>query len=161
MEPVFVHHGPDGRHFGDLVSDRLGVVAEQLVAAPAALLRLALDDLAELLGRDQGSGMVAMAGLSAPLLPRGRSRRSSFDRGRVGRRGLGGVGGVLVDSLFQVGDPPFQGREQRPDSGLGFGGNGVPERLRDRGRIAHAAWYTGWRSLKQHSTIERLPQSLA
>jgi hypothetical protein len=52
MEPVFVHHGSDRRHFGDLVSDRLGVVAEQLVAAPAALPRLALDDLAELLGRD-------------------------------------------------------------------------------------------------------------
>jgi hypothetical protein len=51
MEPVFVHHGQDRRHLGDLMSDRLGVVAEQLVAAPAALLWLALDDLAELLGR--------------------------------------------------------------------------------------------------------------
>jgi hypothetical protein len=98
-----------------------------------------------------------MAGLSAPLLPRDRSRRSSFDRGRVGRGGLGGVGGVLVDPLLQLGDAPLQGREQRPDGGLGLGGNGVPERLRDRGRIAHAAWYTGWRSLKQYSTIERLP----
>jgi hypothetical protein len=51
MEPVFVHHGQDRRHLGDLMSDRLGVVAEQPVAAPAALRWLALDDLAELLGR--------------------------------------------------------------------------------------------------------------
>ena len=85
-------------------------------------LRLALDDLAELLGRDQGSGVVAMTGLPAPLLPRGGSRRPSLDRGRVGRRGLGGVGGVLVDPLLQLGDPPLQGREQRPDGGLGLGG---------------------------------------
>ena len=36
MEPVFVHHRLDRRHFGDLVSDRLGVVALQRLVAPAA-----------------------------------------------------------------------------------------------------------------------------
>lgn len=113
MEPVFVHHGGNRRHLGDLMSERLGVLTGQGVTAPAAFRRLAVDDLSELLGRDQGSGVVTMAGLSAPLLPRGRSRRSSFDRGRVGRRGLGGVGGVLVDPLLQVGDPPLKGSEQR------------------------------------------------
>lgn len=50
MEPVFVHRRLDRRHLGDLVSDRFGVVALQLLVAPAALGRLAVDDLADLLG---------------------------------------------------------------------------------------------------------------
>src|SRR3954464_9756358 len=79
--------------------------------------------------------------------------------GGAGEGGLGGVGGVFLAPLPRVGAPPLPGREQRPDGDLGLGGNGVPERLRDRGRIAHAAWYTGWRSLKQYSTIERLPDA--
>ena len=49
MEPIFIHHGQDGRHFGDLVADRVRVIAGEGIAAPAALRRLALDDLADLL----------------------------------------------------------------------------------------------------------------
>ena len=86
MEPVLIDHRLDRRHFGDLMPDRFGVVAVQVVAAPAAARRLALDDLAELLGRDQGAGVVAMAGLPAPLLARGGGRRPPLDRGRVGGR---------------------------------------------------------------------------
>jgi hypothetical protein len=52
MEPVFVHHRLNRGHLGDLVSDRLGILAVQLVAAPAAMLGLALDDPTELFGRD-------------------------------------------------------------------------------------------------------------
>ena len=37
MEPVFVHHGQDRRHFGDLMPDRFGVLTGEGVAAPAAL----------------------------------------------------------------------------------------------------------------------------
>jgi hypothetical protein len=143
MEPVLIDDRLDRRHFGDLVPDRFGVVAVQLVTAPAASLRLALDDLAELFGRDQGSGVVATTRLPAPLLARGGHRRPSLDRGWVGRRRLGGVGGVLVETLLQFSDAEFQGRESGPDGGLGLGWHGGPERLRDRGRIAHAAWYTG------------------
>jgi hypothetical protein len=120
MEPVFVHHGSDRRHFGDLVSDRLGVVAEQLVAAPAALRWLALDDLAELLGTDQGAGLTGMAGLPAPLLARGGSRWASLDRGGIGGGWPGGVGRVLVEPLLQLGDPPLEGIGQRRDGRLGL-----------------------------------------
>jgi hypothetical protein len=51
MEPVFIHDGGDRRHLGDLVPDRLGVIYGQGVLAPSAAGRLAVDDLAELLGR--------------------------------------------------------------------------------------------------------------
>jgi hypothetical protein len=104
VEPIFVHHRLDRRHLGDLVPERAGIIAVEAVPASTARRRLTLDDLPELLRRDQGPGVVAMAGLSAPPLARGGSRRAALDRGRVGRRGLGGVGRVLVESLLQIGD---------------------------------------------------------
>ena len=76
VEPILVYHRLDRRHLGDLVSDRLGIIAVQLVAASAASLRPAFDDLADLFGRDQGPGMVAMTGLPAPLLARWADRKS-------------------------------------------------------------------------------------
>jgi hypothetical protein len=68
MEPIFVHHGGDRRDLGDLVADRLGVITGQGVAAPAAPGRLALEDLAELLGWDEWTGLALLAGLPTPLL---------------------------------------------------------------------------------------------
>ena len=127
MEPVLVHHRLDRRHLGDLVPERLGVVAVQGVAAPAAVRRLALDDLAELLGRDQRPGVTAMAGLPAPLLARGGGRGPSLDRGGIGRGGLGGVGGVLAEPLLQLGDPPLEGLHQGRDGRLGLGRERIPE----------------------------------
>ena len=85
VESILVHHGEDRRHFGDLVSDGFGVVAVEGIAAPATFGRLALDDLAELLGRDQGSGLTGMAGLPTPLLARGGSRGASLNRRGIGR----------------------------------------------------------------------------
>ena len=137
MEPILVDYRPDRRHFGHLVSDRLGVVAMQLVAAPPALGRLALEDLPELLGRDQGSGLVAMARLAAPLLSRGRSRWSPLDRREIRRRWLGGVGGVLVDPLLQFGDPLFEGLHHRSDRRLCFRRERIPEDLRQWWLIRH------------------------
>src|SRR4051794_17812228 len=84
MEPVFVHRRLDRWQFGDLMSDRLGVVALQRLVAPAAFGRLAVDDSPELLGGYEGTGLATMAGLPAPLLARGRSRRTSLDRGGIG-----------------------------------------------------------------------------
>jgi hypothetical protein len=49
MEPVLVDHGDDRRQFGDLMSERFRVITGEGIAAPAALRRLALDDLADLL----------------------------------------------------------------------------------------------------------------
>jgi hypothetical protein len=109
MEPVFIHHGDDRRHLGDLVADRFGVITGQSVAAPAASGRLAVDDLADLLGRDQGSGLAMMSGLAAPLLARGGGRRSSLDRGEIGGRWPGGIAGVLVEPLLQFGNRMIPG----------------------------------------------------
>lgn len=68
MEPVLVHHGGDRRHLGDLMPDRLEVITGQGVLAPSASERLALEDLAELFGRHERTGLAPMAGLPAPLL---------------------------------------------------------------------------------------------
>ena len=102
MEPVLVHRRLDRRHLGDLVPQRPGIVAVEVVAAAAAGRRLALDHLPESFGRDQGSWVMAMAGLPAPLAARGGGRWPSLDRGRVGRGGLGGIGGVLAEPLLQA-----------------------------------------------------------
>jgi hypothetical protein len=88
MESILVHRRPDWWQFGDLVSDRLGVVALQRLVAPAAFGRLAVDDVPELLGRDKRTGLTLMAGLPAPLLARGRSGRTSLERGGSEEGGL-------------------------------------------------------------------------
>jgi hypothetical protein len=88
MEPVIVHRRFDRRHLGDPVPQRLGIVAVEVLAAAATVRRPALDDLAAPFGRDQGPGVMAMAGLPAPLPARGGGRWPSLDRGRVGRGGL-------------------------------------------------------------------------
>ena len=121
MEPVFVHDGEDRRQFGDLMPERLGVIPGEGVAAPATSGRFAVDDLAELLRRDQGAGMATMAGLPTPLLARRGSRRSSLDRGGIGGGRPGGVGRVPVEPLLQFGDPPLEGLSQCRDSRLGLG----------------------------------------
>ena len=86
MEPVLIHHRADRRQFGDLMPERLRVITGQGTPAPSAFGRLALDDPADLFGRDQGAGVSAMAGLPAPLLARRRCRRASLARRRIGGR---------------------------------------------------------------------------
>ena len=112
MEAIFVHHGEDGRHFGDLVADRFGVITGECIAAPAASGRLAVEDLAELLRGYERAGLATMAGLPTPLLARGGGRRPSLDRGGIGGGGLGGIGGILAELLFEVGDPLLEGLDQ-------------------------------------------------
>jgi hypothetical protein len=74
VEPVLIDHRPDRRHFGDLMPNRFGIVTGEGVAASAAGRRPTLDDLPELLGRDQGADVSAVPGLPASLLARGRGR---------------------------------------------------------------------------------------
>ena len=139
MEAVLVHRRLDRRHLGDLVPQRLGVVAVEIVAAATATRRLALEDLPESFGRDQSPGVMAMAGLPAPLAARGGGRRPALDRGRVGRRGLGGIRGVLAEPLLQLDDPPLEGLHQGHDRRLGVGREGIPDGLWERRLIRHAA----------------------
>lgn len=139
MEPVLVHHGLDRRDLGDLMPERLGVVAVQRVTTPAARRRLAVDDLPEPLGRDQGSGVTAMTGLATGPLPRGGSRGTAFDRGGIGGRGPGGVGGVPVEALLQVGDALLEGLHQCRDRRLSFGCERIPDGLWERWLNLHAA----------------------
>jgi hypothetical protein len=84
MEPVLIDDRADRRQPGDLMPERLGIITGQGITAPAASRRLALDDLAGGLGRDQGAGMTSMARPAASLLARGRGRGPTLDRGRVG-----------------------------------------------------------------------------
>src|SRR5215218_6426135 len=127
MESIFIHHGEDGRHFDDLVADRFGVITGEGIAAPTASGRLTVEDLAELLGGYEWAGLAMMAGLPTPLLARGGGRRPSLGGG-----GLGGIGGILADLLFEVGDPLLEGLDQARDSGLYLGRERIPESLRER-----------------------------
>jgi hypothetical protein len=75
MEPVFVHRRLDRRHLGDLVPQRLGIIAPEVEPTAAATRWPALGDLADSLGRDQGSWVMTMAWLPTSLLARGGGRR--------------------------------------------------------------------------------------
>ncbi len=161
MEPIFVHDREDRRQFGDLMPQRLGIVAGEGIAAPAALGRPALDDLADLLGRDQGADVTRMSGLAAPLLARGGGRRSSLQRGRVGGGRPGGVGGVPADPLLQLGDPTLDAIEGGGEGGLHIGRDTAPEGFGDRRYGTHVAGIRdGRHSSNSHpkTATRRLPK---
>ena len=63
MEPIFVDRRSDRRDFGDLMSDRFGIVAEERPTAASTFGRPALDDLTDLLGRYEGPDLALMTGL--------------------------------------------------------------------------------------------------
>ena len=108
MEPIPRDDGLNRRDLSDLMAQRLRVRTGQVVAAAAAVRGPTVEDLVDLLWGDQGPGVTAMAGLSTPSLARGSRGGASLDGGRVGGRGLGGVGGVLVEAFFEVSDPLLQ-----------------------------------------------------
>ena len=97
------------------------------------------DHVTELVRRNQGANTTEVTGLPASFLARGRSWRASLDRRGVGRGRLGGVGRVLVEPFFQGGDPLLQGAHQREDSRLCLGRDRIPNILRKRRSIHHAA----------------------
>jgi hypothetical protein len=45
MEVILIDDRADRRHLGDLVAERLGIIALELMAAVAALWRLAVDHI--------------------------------------------------------------------------------------------------------------------
>jgi site-specific DNA recombinase len=137
MEPILGDHRLDRRDLGDLMAQGLGILTGQAVAATSAVRGLAIEGLVDLLGGNQGAGVAVMAGLPSTPLAGGSGGRPSLDGGGIGRRRLGGVGGVLVEPLFEVSDPLFQLVDDLGDHHLGVGGEGLPDVLRDRSRPSH------------------------
>jgi hypothetical protein len=121
MESILRDHWLDRRDLGDLMKQGLGILTDQAMATPSAVRGLADDGLMDLLGRDQWPAVAAMAGLSpTPLAGRG-GERASLDGGGIGGRGLGGVGGILVELFFEVSDPLLQVVNDPGDHCLGLG----------------------------------------
>ena len=125
MEPILVDDRLDLGQFGDLMDQGVGVVAGESMTTAATGGRLAVERLADLLGRDQGAPGLAMPGLSAALLPAGRSRGLALHADRIGRGGLGRVGGVelepgleVTEPVLKAGEPLLVGLDQREDRRL-------------------------------------------
>jgi hypothetical protein len=128
------------------MDQRFGVVAPKSLTASATRLRLAVDGLAQLLRRHQGTMGLAMSPLATSLLAAGWSGRPPLHPDRIGRRGLGRVGGVELEPCFEIADPRFQGdvpllhrHDDSSDGRLSVGRHRTPEVVRDGQRIRHNA----------------------
>ncbi len=144
MEPMLVDEGLDLGQFGDLMDQRFGIVANEPLAATAAGNRLAVERLADLLGRHQVAVELAMPGLAAAFLPPGRSRGFTLHSNRIGRGRLGRVGGVELEPRFEVTDPccqfvdPLLHRRGNGDDGrLCVGRHLGPKFIRDGQWVGH------------------------
>ena len=114
----------NGWQFGHLVAERLGIVARKRSGTAATAFGLERDEFLNLVGRHQGAEVAAMLGLSSPLPPRGGRRRLAFDVEGLGGGGVGGVAGVLVETVLKLGDPSLKALEFGPeevDQSPGFG----------------------------------------
>ena len=95
--------GHEYRHLGelnDLMAKGLGVVAGKGLAAAIAVGRVEVQDLVDLLDRDEIASMPRVLGLSAALLLGGLGGWRG-DAGPVGARGLAAVAGVEPELLPQ------------------------------------------------------------
>jgi hypothetical protein len=142
VESVLVDQRLDLRQFGDLVNQGSRVITGQGVAAAAAIRGPALGDRSHLLRWDQAAQRPAMSRLPTPFSTRGRGRRLAFQPDGVGRRRLGGIGGIelepgleIADPLLQLGDPRLVRLQDNQDGGLGLRRHRIPERFRD-GRLS-------------------------
>src|SRR5262249_1405513 len=109
MQAVLVHQRINLGQLGDLMEYGAGVLTVQGLTAAAAGTGLAIAGRRRLLGWDQGAERVGMAGLSAALALRRRSRWLSLQADRVRRRRLGGVGGIELEPGLKIADAGFQG----------------------------------------------------
>jgi hypothetical protein len=148
MESVLVDRGLDLGQFGDLVNPRSRVITDQGVATAAAVRRPAPGDRAHLLRWDQAPQGRAMSRLPTPFSTGGWGGRLAFQSDGVGRRGLGGIGGIalqaglqIADAALQLGDPSGEGVKDGQEGKLGFQWDGLPQRFRD-GRLRDHAYDT-------------------
>ncbi len=133
MEPILVDDRLDPGQVGDLMDYRFEVVASESMTATATGVGLAVERLADLLGRYQDALGFSMSGLATALLPAGRSRGFPLHPDRIGRGRLGRVGGVelepvleIAEPVFKAGDPLLVGLNQRDDPRLQFRRGRVP-----------------------------------
>jgi hypothetical protein len=145
MESIFVDHRLDLGQFGDRMNPRSRVVADQGVATAAAIRGPALGDRAHLLWRDQAALGPGMSWLPTAFPTGGRGGRLALEPDGIGRRRLGGIGGVelepglkIADALLEFNDPSLEGVQHGQDGGLGLRRDGVPERCRDGRSRDHA-----------------------
>jgi hypothetical protein len=108
VESVLVDDGFDPGQLGDLMDQGLGIVASESMATAATGGRLAVERLADLLGRHQAPTRLAMSTLAAALLPGGRSRGSPLHSDRVGRGRFGRIGGVELEPVLVITEPVLE-----------------------------------------------------
>ena len=121
----------------DLMAQRLRVVAVQGLLAMAAGRRLAVVDGIGVI--DEGTLGLGVPVLTARFVAGRRLGRGAFEVRRIGRGRFGRVGGVLLESGFEVGESSFVSLDQSPDSGLSSRRDLLPEFVRDRRVRIHAA----------------------
>jgi hypothetical protein len=85
-----------------------------------------------------------MSRLPTPFSTGGRGGRLALQSDGVGRRRLGGIGGIeletgleIADALLQFRDPALEGVQDGQEGNLGFRWDGVPKRVRDRRHRNH------------------------
>jgi hypothetical protein len=108
MEPILVDDRFDPGEFGDLMDQRLRIVAREPMTTAATDRRLAVEGVADLLRRHQGAPSLAMSGLATAFLPTGRSGRPPLHPDGIGRGRLGRVGGVEFEPAFEIAEPVFK-----------------------------------------------------
>jgi hypothetical protein len=108
MKPVLSDDRLDPGQFGDLMDHGFGIVTGEPLATAPAGGRPAVERLVDPLGWHQDAPGLAMSGLAAALLPAGRGRGLPLHPDRIGRGGLGRVGGVELEPGFEVTDPRLQ-----------------------------------------------------
>jgi len=111
MESIFVDQRLDLGQFGDLMNQGSRIIADQGMATTATIRGPALGDRTHLLRRDQAALGPGMSRLSTALATGGWSGRLALQADGIGRRRLGGIGGVelepgleIADALLQFGD---------------------------------------------------------
>jgi site-specific DNA recombinase len=104
MALVFGDAGLDFRQFPNLVPQGLEIGAAQGCSAATAGRRHAGDDALALLGGEERPLVLGVARLAAGSSWRFPCRTDRLVVGVFGRRWLGGIGGVLVEPGFEVGD---------------------------------------------------------